>query len=123
MERCQYFMGHRCELGLLHSHRIEIKTRLGCYGDSPPACPSYKPQKRLLTHRERKERTWELLLSKGFSPAEIKVEYTVVVPVKLKVDMVGIKLGKKVAIECGYHVPKLERDQLLQKVFDEVTRL
>lgn len=122
---CQYLKRHRCELRLLPNLLRETKEKLGCWGTSSPACPSYKPYQpiKLPTHTELKQKARERLIRMGFSPDEIKAEYTVVVPVKLRVDMVGIKPDRKVAIECGYHVAELDRFKLLWKVFDDVIRL
>jgi len=73
-------------------------------------------------HNQLKEKARQHLLKLGFTPNQIHTEYRVVIPVLLRVDVVGIKPNLKIGIECG-DTHDLEKLKILQAAFDQVLRI
>jgi len=75
------------------------------------------------THYELKKRAVKILKEKyGFKDSEIRTEYPVLYKGHhLIVDVVGVRKGFKVAIECGR--VKQERIEKLRMLFDEVLHI
>jgi len=72
-------------------------------------------------HEAIKEVAEDFLREQGFEDREIKHEYTVKTTEgkgRWRVDVVGIKKGYKVAVECGKYDARKILD--LMKIFDEV---
>jgi hypothetical protein len=99
----------------------EIHEGKYCAGHASQSCAEYEPgqPQGFKHHNELKEKARQQLLDLGFALDEIYSEYKVVIPVTLRVDIVGIKPDLKIAIECG-DVPPINKFWLLTKVFNEV---
>lgn len=67
-----------------------------------------------------------LLKEHGFQDNEIKTEYNIHTDElgKLRIDVVGIKNSRRVAIECGHlQPPRIKRVRVIKKYFDDFIHL
>jgi len=110
--KCRHTDGTHCLIG--------AKSPDYCAGHSL-TCGRYDPLVRqgLKPHNELKEKARQRLLDLGFKDEEIRMEYQVTLPVTVRIDVVALRDGSSVAVECGA-VHDLDRIKLLRRRFDKV---